>query len=124
WPRYYESLKLFSPARYSSLPGMAFPGDPERYPARDEVIAYLGEYARRFDLPVITNQRVARVERRDGTFEVYTAAGRSFRARGVIAASGAFNRPNMPAFEGQATYTSKILHSSAYINPAPFTGQR
>lgn len=124
WPRYYESLKLFSPARYSSLPGMAFPGDPERYPTRDEVADYLRAYAKRFQLPVITHQRVERVERRGDSFEVITAQGRSFRSRGVIAASGAFNRPNMPAFDGQAHYTSQILHSSAYSNPAPFNGQR
>ena len=39
WPHYYNSLRLFSPARFSSLPGLPFPGDPERYPTRDEVIA-------------------------------------------------------------------------------------
>ncbi len=124
WPRYYDSLKLFSPARYSSLPGMAFPGDPDRYPTRDEVIAYLRDYAKRFDLPVITNQRVARVERRGDLFEVITAQGASFRARGVIAASGAFNRPNLPELDGQAQFTGQILHSSAYSNPAPYNGQR
>jgi putative flavoprotein involved in K+ transport len=124
WPRYYDSLKLFSPARYSSLPGMAFPGDPDRYPTRDEVIAYLRDYAGRFDLPVITNQRVERVARRGDAFDVVTAQGGLFRARGVIAASGAFNRPNMPVLEGQAAYTGKILHSSAYTHPAPFNGQR
>src|SRR5437660_8626719 len=51
WPRYYDSLTLFSPARYSSLPGLPFPGNPERYPTRDEVVSYLRRYALRFDLP-------------------------------------------------------------------------
>src|SRR5690606_25907964 len=45
WPRYYDSLTLFSPARYSALPGLPFDGDPERYPHRDEVVAYLTRYA-------------------------------------------------------------------------------
>jgi putative flavoprotein involved in K+ transport len=45
WPHYYESLKLFSPAQYSALPGLPFPGDPERYPCRDEVVTYLRDYA-------------------------------------------------------------------------------
>ena len=45
WPHYYESLELFSPARYSSIPGFPFPGDPDRYPTRDEVVAYLESYA-------------------------------------------------------------------------------
>jgi putative flavoprotein involved in K+ transport len=48
WPQYHESLRLFSPARFSSLPGLRFPGDPECYPARDEVIAYLQDYAAYF----------------------------------------------------------------------------
>lgn len=124
WPRYYDSLKLFSPARYSSLPGMAIPGDPDRYPTRDEVADYLRAYAKWFHLPVITNQRAERVERRGDSFEVITAQGRSFGTRGVIAASGAFNRPNMPELDGQAHYTGQILHSSAYSHPAPFRGQR
>jgi putative flavoprotein involved in K+ transport len=45
WPHYYDSLTLFSPARYSSLPGLPFPGDPQRYPHRDEVVDYLRRYA-------------------------------------------------------------------------------
>jgi choline dehydrogenase-like flavoprotein len=49
WPHYYDSLTLFSPARYSSLPGMPFPGDPNRYPHRDEVVSYLSTYASRLD---------------------------------------------------------------------------
>lgn len=55
WPRYYDSLKLFSPARFSSMPGMKFPGDPNGYPKRDEVIRYLQDYRAKFQLPVRTN---------------------------------------------------------------------
>jgi putative flavoprotein involved in K+ transport len=65
WTRYYDSLKLFSPARYSSLPGLPFPGDPKRYPTRDEVVDYLRGYALHFHLPIMTNTRVERVERHD-----------------------------------------------------------
>ena len=49
WPRYYDSLVLFSPARYSALPGLPFPGDPQRYPHRDEVVDYLRRYAATLD---------------------------------------------------------------------------
>ena len=63
WPHYYDSLRLFSPAGRSSLPGFPFPGQAQHYPARDEVVAYLQAYARHFDLPVITGAAVARVER-------------------------------------------------------------
>src|SRR5689334_9422832 len=63
WPHYYDSLRLFSPAQFSSLPGLLFPGDPERYPARDEVIAYLRQYADHFQLPIASGVRVASVAR-------------------------------------------------------------
>jgi putative flavoprotein involved in K+ transport len=62
WQRYYESLKIFSPARYSSLPGLPFPGDPERYPSLDEVIDYLRSYAQHFQLPILTNAFVEHIE--------------------------------------------------------------
>src|SRR6185369_8057024 len=68
WPHYYDSLRLFSPAGYSSLPGMRFPGDPDRYPTRDEVIDYLTRYAEALKLPVRTQTRVQRVEQIDDGF--------------------------------------------------------
>ena len=63
WPGYYDSLTLFSPARYSGLPGMRFPGSPDRYPARDEVVGYLRGYAEAFGLPVLAGKRVLRATR-------------------------------------------------------------
>lgn len=63
WPGYYDSLRLFSPAHYSGLPGRPFPGDSDRYPARDEVAAYLRGYAEAFGLTVLTGERVVRTER-------------------------------------------------------------
>src|SRR4051812_1864598 len=72
WHHYYDSLKLFSPARYSSLPGLSFPGDPERYPCRDEVIAYLERYADHFALPIITNARVEQVNKQNDNFWLTT----------------------------------------------------
>ena len=63
WRERWDSLKLFTSARYDGLPGMDFPGDPDRYPTRDEVADYLTEYARRFDLPVELNSRVKAVRR-------------------------------------------------------------
>ena len=56
----WDSLKLFTPARYSGLPGLPFPGDPDSYPGRDDVVAYLTEYARHFALPVVLGSRVRR----------------------------------------------------------------
>src|SRR5215208_703988 len=62
WPHYYDSLRLFSPVSRSSLPGLPFPGHPRHYPARDEVVAYLHQYVRHFQLPMLTSAYVERVE--------------------------------------------------------------
>ena len=67
----WESLRLFTSARYDALPGLAFPGDPDRYPSKDEVADYLAEYARSFDLPVELGSRgEARWSRINGTYLV------------------------------------------------------
>lgn len=124
WPSYYDSLRLFSPANRSGLPGMPFPGDPQGYPTRDQVVAYLREYARRFALPVIAGARVLRVERGAEGFRALTADGRAFAARGIIAASGAFHRPYMPELPGQASFAGQLLHAASYRRPEPFAGQR
>ena len=63
WPHYYDSLTLFSPARFSSLPGLPFPGEPDRYPLRDEVVDYLTTYAAWLDAEVRFGERVQRVTR-------------------------------------------------------------
>jgi putative flavoprotein involved in K+ transport len=124
WSRYYDSLKLFSPARYSSLPGMRFPGNPGRYPKRDEVADYLRRYARHFQLPVMTDTPVERVERHDLFFHVITSQGKLLVAHSIIAATGAFSRPYLPVFEGLQNYAGRMLHSSKYTNAIPFKNQR
>src|ERR671911_3234354 len=65
WRERWDPLKLFTPVRYNSLPGLPFPGDPDSYPGRDEVVAYLTDYARRFELPVEFDSRVQVVRARD-----------------------------------------------------------
>ncbi len=66
WPHCYDSLTLFSPARYSAVPGLPFPGDPNRYPHRDEVADYLRRYADRLDADIRTRHRVGQVTGTDG----------------------------------------------------------
>src|SRR4029079_14859748 len=64
WRAPWESLTLFTPRRYSALPGLPFPADPDGYPTRDEVIAYLDRYAEHFELPIELNSEVTRLDRR------------------------------------------------------------
>src|SRR3954449_3420974 len=68
WATRWDSLRLFTPAEYSALPGMAFPVAPGTYPGKDEVAGYLKAYAARFDLPVIPNTRVRHLDQQGGLF--------------------------------------------------------
>lgn len=124
WPHYYASLRLFSPARFSALPGLPFPGDPESYPTRDQAIAYLRQYAAHFQLPVVTGARVVAVTHESNLFVVRTEDGRVFQSRQLIAATGSFHRPYLPELPDQGLFGGTLLHSFAYHDPAPFSGQR
>jgi putative flavoprotein involved in K+ transport len=124
WPHYYDSLVLNSPAHYSSLPGLPFPGQPDRYPMRDEVVAYLRHYAARFGLPIMGRTRVSSVERTNDFFRVLTHGAGCFVARTVVAATGFFGHPYMPVLPGQVSYRGRVLHVANYRRPAPFHGQR
>lgn len=124
WRSYYDSLELFSPAGYSALPGLPFPGRQSRYPHRDEVVAYLAHYAERFSLPVRTGEKVVSVVRRDDGFEATTLSGRRYRATTLVVASGAFGMPNRPSITGQALFRGRVLHSAEYQSPDSFRGQR
>ncbi|MFD3822615.1 flavin-containing monooxygenase [Streptomyces sp. NPDC058625] len=128
WPHYYDSLTLFSPARYSSLPGMRFPGDGDgdgdRYPTRDEVVGYLRAYARRLNADIHTSTAVTSVLLRDGARVVRTADGAEFTARAVVAATGAFRSPYTPNVPGSEEFAGRSLHAVDYRNPEPFAGKR
>jgi putative flavoprotein involved in K+ transport len=124
WPQYYESLQLFSPTRYSSLPGYPFPSPPDRYPHRDEVCAYLQSYATRFQFPISFHQEVSSVQRVGSGFQVVTRTGVEYQTHTIIAATGSFRQPALPSFSGQNVFQGQILHSAAYRSPAPFQGQR
>ncbi|WP_017573767.1 NAD(P)-binding domain-containing protein, partial [Nocardiopsis halotolerans] len=124
WPHYYDSLTLFSPARFSSLPGHTMPGDPDRYPRRDEVVNYLRDYASRLDLDLRCGQRVERVERHGDGFALTTTDGFQVRTRAVVAATGGFSRPHHPELPGLGDFTGTVVHASDYRSPTPFAGQR
>jgi putative flavoprotein involved in K+ transport len=124
WPRYYESLTLFSPARYSELSGMEFPGDRDRYPKRDEVTRYLRDYAAHFDLPITTGFDVCSVESVGQVFEIASRDGRQLKSRAVVVATGGFSTPRMPTLEGEKSFPGERLHSRDYHSPGRFAGRR
>lgn len=123
WPQYYDSLRLFSPASYSSLPGMPFPLKADIYPTREEVISYLKQYAEHNRFPIHFNVRVERVERNE-IFYVHTAGGEVYRTKNIVGATGSFNQPFIPELEGRGDFQGKIIHSSEYRNPDSFHNLR
>jgi putative flavoprotein involved in K+ transport len=116
WRNRWDSLKLFTSARYDSLPGMAFPGDPDRYPTRDEVADYLTDYAREFNLPVELNSRVHAVRRQTDRY-VVELDDRAYEARQVVIATGPFQTPFVPAIAEDLGDDVVQMHSLDYRSP-------
>ena len=116
WRQRWDSLTLFTPARYSALPGLAFPGDPDRYPTRDEVADYLTGYAAHFELPVELGNRVDSIQR-PGLDYLLDVGGRSYAAHQVVVATGPFQTPRVPPFGERLGPEVTQLHSRAYRSP-------
>src|SRR6478672_6423319 len=100
WRGRWDSLRLFTPARYSGLPGMRFPAPGWTFPTKDEMGDYLEAYAARFELPVRTGVNVERVSKHGDRFVVGTENGR-FEADQVVVASGAHLTPRVPGFASE-----------------------
>lgn len=124
WPCYYDSLQAFSPAGFSSMPAMPFPGDPGRYPTRDEVADYLDDYAVALGVEIRTNTPVVKVHRQGGAFRVVTGDGRQLPAGGIVAASGSFSNPYRPALPGEENFAAELSHVADYRNPTRYAGKR
>jgi putative flavoprotein involved in K+ transport len=117
WRSRWDSLKLFTPVRYDSLPGRPFPGDPDSYPGRDEVVEYLTAYARDFELPVELDSRVRSVASTGGRYRV-ELDDRAYEADQVVVATGPFHVPRIPAIASGLHRDVVHFHSSAYRMPA------
>jgi putative flavoprotein involved in K+ transport len=116
WRKRWDSLRLFTPARYSGLPGMRLPGSPSHYPTKDETASYLEAYARAFGLPVRTGVRVERLSRIGDRFEVISVDG-NLSASNVVVATGACHNPRIPPFASQLDPSIVQLHSGEYRRP-------
>jgi putative flavoprotein involved in K+ transport len=123
WLHGWESLRLFSPARYSSLPGWPMPGGTDDYPTRAEVLDYLARYEARYQLPVRRPVRVDAVRREGEGFRVESDAG-AWRARAVVSATGTWRRPYLPDVPGRERFRGLQLHSAEYRSPDALAGKR
>jgi putative flavoprotein involved in K+ transport len=117
WRQRWDSLTLFTPRGYSSLPGLPFPGDPDDYPTRDEVIGYLERYAETFELPIELNCEVHRLSHESGRF-VLDVDGRMVTADQVVVATGPFQTPYVPKLAEQLDSGVWQAHSTGYRRPS------
>jgi putative flavoprotein involved in K+ transport len=117
WRRRWDSLRLFTPARFDGLPGMSFPAPPDTFPTKDAMADYLEAYAAHFTLPVRTGTRVDRLTREADRF-VAEAGSTHIEASNVVVAIGTYQRPKLPAFASDLAPDIVQLHSIDYRNPA------
>lgn len=118
WRKRYDSLRLFTPAKYDGLPGMAFPASAYAFPTARQVADYLECYATHMRLPVLNGVKADGLWRTsDGGF-VVTAGEQRFTAEQVVIATGMHQLPSVPAFASQLDPGIRQFHSSEYRNPA------
>ena len=115
WRERWNSLTLFTPRRYSALPGLRFPGDPDGYATRDEVTAYLERYAEAFELPLELNSEVRRLSR-EGDHFVLAVDERTITADQVVVATGPFQTPFVPSVAENLDVSQ--MHSTGYRRPS------
>jgi putative flavoprotein involved in K+ transport len=123
WRHGWPSLRLFSPARWSSLPGWMMPAGEQLYPTRDETLAYLAEYEARYALPIERPVHVLETYANGARLRLVTDRG-EIDAGAVISATGSWSAPVVPRFEGDTMFRGRILHSAHYPGSADFAGQR
>ncbi|MCM3338866.1 NAD(P)/FAD-dependent oxidoreductase [Paenibacillus sp. MER TA 81-3] len=129
WRERYDSLVLFTPRKYSELPGLSMAGDPDGFPAGDEVADYLEHYAKHWQLSVRTGSQVERVEHDPALAAASSASGATFhvylhgqdapiRCRRLVLATGPFRTPYVPDWAQSLHDNVMQLHSSQYKRPS------
>lgn len=123
WRGHYDRLHLHTVRWLSHLPGYPIPRRYGRWVARDDVVRYLEDYARHFELDVRLGVTVERIERASGGgWTVLTSEG-ALSSRTVVVATGYNHTPELPDWQGAATFTGDLLHASQYRNADPYRGR-
>jgi len=117
WRNRYNSLQLFTPREYSSLPGMVVKGEGNGFPCKDEMATYLEEYARYFTLPVQLQTEVLKIKKENDIFELHTPT-EILQSKKVVIATGGFQQPYIPSFSQHLSSHVFQIHSSQYKSPS------
>lgn len=123
WLHAWDSLTLFSPAEYSSLPGWMMPKSESKFPLKDEVIGYLKAYEERYNIKIQRSVHVNSVSKTTEGFELETNTG-LYQCRVLISATGTWNKPFTPNVPGIALFGGQQLHSAHYKNADGFKGKK
>lgn len=122
WRHGWDSLRLFSPSAWSSIAGRPMPAVSEGTPGRDDVVDYLTQYERRYDVPIIRSTRVTHVENIEGGLRVFSG-DTYWDAKAVISATGTWSSPVIPTYPGQELFEGQQIHSAHYVGPSEFEGK-
>jgi putative flavoprotein involved in K+ transport len=117
WRNRWDSLRLFTPARYNSLPGLRFPTPGDSFPTKDEMADYLESYAEQFRLPVEMGVKVNRLSQQGDGFLV-SAGQRKFRSENVVVAMANYQTPRLPVFAEDLDPRIRQLHARSYRAPS------
>ena len=117
WRKRWDSLRLFTPARYDGLAGMAFPGSPTAFPTKNEMADFLEAYATRFKLPIRSGVKVERLSRH-GRGYLVSAGNQTIEADHVVVAMSNYQSPRVPAFSRDLDPGIRQIHSIDYRNPS------
>lgn len=118
WRKRYDSLTLFTPRSYSTLPGLSLNGEEHVYPTKDEIANYLTQYAEYFALPIQLETKIISVSKNPNSgYKVITSKG-NLESRNIIVATGPFQNPLIPTFANRLSEKVNQLHSSMYKRPS------
>jgi putative flavoprotein involved in K+ transport len=117
WKKRYDSLVLFTPRAYSSLPGLSLDGDSDGYPTKDGIADYLERYATYFEIPIHLNTEVFHLEKTDFVYRAVTNKG-EYTSNQVVIATGPFQKPFIPPFSQYLSNDVFQVHTSSYFNPS------
>lgn len=124
WRNYWDSLSLFSPAQWSSLPGRLMQGGVTHYPSRQEVVDYLTSYEKHYKINVERPVLVESVTYKDKIYRLNTNKGK-FKAWSIVSTTGTFrDAAIIPPMMNRALYTGEVIHSSSYRTPEPYLGKK
>ena len=123
WGQNWEHLDLFSAAQHSSLPGWLMPKTKNEYPTKEETIAYLCQYEKRYDLPIKRGVKITNIEKENGLY-LLKSTGENFKSKVIIAATGTQSKPLIPEVTGIKKFKGKQLHSSKYRKAEDFINKK